>query len=368
MPGDPDVRPFHFRFLPDNHPRPIKKRHHYLSETYINGFAGDGGRVWAYRAEEPERPALSRPNAVGFRNYYYSQALPTGGKEHHRFEELWGAIETVWPDTLRAVVSKELSEAISFNVLGMATVLRARVPAARERNELLMAAKLRTDAQRLEEAGALPEGLERYAGQLDHVPVGINPEQTIGTMMDDMRAFGDLCFKLGFEVLHNRTSTPFITTDNPVCFYDPEVPRHLRRPYEYRKELELIFPLDAWRLLRGSTRLAPVNSIIRHRGLSDPAGVRQMNRTIAQFGYGLYIARDRSADELVRRYAGLCPTVEPYVFEGERSFFVYGAHIFGPRPVLSPFIDTPEKAARLETMMAHDAESSLRASRVPRTE
>jgi hypothetical protein len=30
-------------------------------------------------------------------------------------------------------------------------------------------------------------------------------------MQGEFKDFGDLCFRLGFEVLHNKTSTPFLT-------------------------------------------------------------------------------------------------------------------------------------------------------------
>jgi hypothetical protein len=58
----------------------------------------------------------------------------------------------------------------------------------------------------------------------------------------EFRQFGDLCFRLGFEVLHNRSETPFITSDNPVCFYDPRVPFDERMPYDDTGEVELLSP------------------------------------------------------------------------------------------------------------------------------
>ena len=73
-----------------------------------------------------------QPSAIGYENYYYSQPLPDGGQENHRFEDLWRSIETVWPETVRALEARRLSPAISFNVQGMETIMRARVPATRD--------------------------------------------------------------------------------------------------------------------------------------------------------------------------------------------------------------------------------------------
>jgi len=263
IPADADVRPFSRIRSAGAQLNRNNKRHHYISVTYMAGFADERRRVWAYRADEPQKPLHLPPANTGYERYYYSQPLPDGGQENHRFEDLWNAIETVWPETLRAIASRRLSPAVSFNTLGMATIMRTRVPAARERNEVLLAAKLRAEFQALEAIGRLPPEFQRYAGQLDTVPVGVNPHETLLAMRADFKQFGDQCFQMGFEVLHNGLDTPFITSDNPVCIYDPRQRPAARRPYEFDGQVELIFPLDARTLLRGSNRLAPVNQLVR---------------------------------------------------------------------------------------------------------
>jgi hypothetical protein len=328
------------------------KRHHFLSVTYMKGFVDSDKRVWAYLLETPGDPLRLPPTSIGFEKYYYSQKLPEGGQENHRFEDLWNVVETVWPTTLRALRDRRLSPAISFNVLGLASIMKVRVPAARDRNALLFAAKLRSEVQALEEIGKLPEELQRYAGMLDKVPVGVDPQQTLGVIFEEMKQFGDLCFQLGFEVLHNETDLPFITSDNPVCIYDPRVTLHARTPYEFKHEAELIFPLDAKTLLRGSSRLKPANQVIRHRRLRELSAIKRLNRTVAQFAYKLLIARDRSCDSLAVLYADKCPTVSVEVKRHGREIQIIWRNIFGPRPQLSPLIDTPVKAARLEAEMA----------------
>ena len=355
VPSDGDVLPFS-KVSPasggEGHP---KKKHHYISATYIAGWTADDGRVWAYRADEPADPHRSHPFSIGYRKHYYSQTNELGERDDHRWEDLWGCIETVWPPTLCAVRDKRLSPAISFNLLGMVAIMRARVPAARERHELLMAHKLRTEVKAAEALGVLPYDLKIYAGRLDEVPVGINPEQSLGSMREDFMESGDLAFRLGFEVLHNATDIPFLTSDNPVCVYDPREPAHARTPYRTAKKVELLFPLSARMMLRGSTGLAPTNRVVRHRSVSNKARVRQYNRTIAQFGYRLYIAQDRSCDALVMQYAQSVPTVAICVQGGGCEYSIVWDHCFGPRPRLSHYIDTPEKAARLAKEMEKES-------------
>ncbi len=294
-----------------------------------------------------------QPRATAYEKDYYSQKLPDGGQETHRFEDLWNGIETVWPETVRALESRRLSAAISFNVQGMQAIMCARVPATRDRHARILEAKLRQECKVLEELGKLPPELEQYRGQFDTVPVGIDPQKTLLAMVGEFNKHGDLCFQLGFEVLHNESDLPFLTSDNPVCSYNPSQPPFLRMPYDHSGEIELIFPMTARMLLRGSSRIEPTNIISRHRDVEDRTEVLDYNRTIAQFAYRLTIGRDRSSDDLVREYSALVPTISIEALRSEWGIQIIWSHVFGPRPILAQFIDTSEKAARLEARMAN---------------
>ncbi|MGH6755184.1 MAG: hypothetical protein ACREDP_23770 [Bradyrhizobium sp.] len=120
-------------------------------------------------------------------------------------------------------------------------------------------------------------------------------------------------------------------------------------------------------LVRGSSKRGPVNMISRHRDISDSRKVRQLNRTIAQFSYRMTIARDRSSDELIRAHAALVPTIATEVRRQAKEIQIIIRNVFGPRPVLSQFIDTPEKAARLEAKMSAASTEQTELSIVPET-
>ncbi|MFP1133136.1 DUF4238 domain-containing protein [Asticcacaulis sp. W401b] len=344
VPPDPDVRPF--TMVQRAPSKEEKKRHHFVSDTYMQGFC-DEGLIWSYRMEAPEDPRRLTPNATGFEKFYYSFLQNDGTKDNNSFENRWGLIETVWPETMLAVRAKRLSHAISFNLLGMATLMRTRVPAARQYKELLLATKLREEVKALERAGSLPPGLERYRGRLDEVPVGINPQESLRLMTEDQYAFGNLCFKLGFQIVHNATNVPFLTSDNPVCIYDPRRPFETRVPYEWDDEVELLFPLDAHTMLRGSNLLQRPNVVSSARTITDTQTVRRYNRTIARFAYRLLLSRDRSPDRLASIYGATVPTVAIKVeYEGKETKIIH-RNVFGPMPKLSMFVDSASKAARL---------------------
>lgn len=353
VPVDGDVVPFsHLNAIQSEVGR-TNRRHHFVSVVYMEGFTDDSGRINAYLYEKPDDPQALKPQNIGYQRDYFSQKLPDGNQENHRFEDLWGVIETVWPATVRALSARRISPAISFNTLGMLAIMSARVPARRDRHALLLEAKIRSETKALEEMGALPPKYERYAGQFDNVPVGINPHETLLAMSDDLKEVGDLCFKLGFEVLHNNSAIPFLTSDNPVCSYDPGQTLLLRTPYEHSREIEMIFPISARMLLRGSNKRRPVNCISRHKNISDERAVRRFNRTIAQFAYRMTLAKDRSSDEIVRIHSSLVPTIDTTIKRAGQEIEIHWRHVFGPKPQLSQYIDTPEKAARLEAKMAN---------------
>lgn len=347
VPPDADVRPASSIVLKGAQENRKNKRHHFVSVTYMNGFRDATGRVWSYRSATPETPHHVKPTATGFEGHYYSFLRDDGTKDNASFEDRWGATETVWDETLKAVKLGRVSPAISFNILAMAVLMRTRVPAARERKELLLATHLREGMKALERAGRLPEAYQAYAGRLDTVPVASNPQESLRLMIEDQYVFGQLCFEIGFEILNNRTGIPFLTSDNPVCIYDPRKPLAERIPYELNGEVELIFPIDAHTLLRGSNRLRPVNAIGGQRDLTDADAVQHYNQTIAQFAYRFLLSPDRSADELASRYAATVPTVDINVTYKGKNIEIHYGDVFGPMPTLSPFIDSPEKAARL---------------------
>lgn len=351
VPVDGDVTPFTMNQPVRGGGERSNRKHHFVSVTYMDGFADERGRVLVYRGDDPDQPHPTQPSATGYERQYYSQPLPEGGHEHHRFEDLWSCIEAVWPQTVRALLDQRLSPAISINVLGMVAIMRVRVPAARDRTAIMLEAKLRTECQALEATEKLPAEFVEYAGKLDTVPIGIPSYRTILAMNENLRGMGDLCFRLGFDVLHNRTEMPFLTSDNPVCYYNPRQTPSARRPYQDDDEVELIFPISAKLMLRGSTKRRPVNIISRHRTISDKHAVRRLNRTIARFAYRMSIAQDRSSDDLVRAHAALVPTVRTEIRRNGKNIEILVTNAFAPRPKLSEFIDTPEKAARLQAKL-----------------
>lgn len=170
-------------------------------------------KLHAYRSDGASKPLHVRPDEIAFENYYYSQTRPDGTRDNDSFEELFGGVESNWPTVIAALESQALDRSVLHWLYAMTTMMRTRVPAARDYNEEIMALETRTSLKVFAEMGKLPDKLKRYEHELDTVDIAIERQRTLGKMGDDMRRFGDLTLRLGFELLINDTGVDFITSD-----------------------------------------------------------------------------------------------------------------------------------------------------------
>ena len=316
--------------------RPVRKRHHFVPITYLNGWTRSDGRVLAYPADGQGKRLCVRPDEIGFEKYYYSIELEDGSRDHDSFEDLFGGVESRWPRVLSAIEAGMIGPQEAHWLYSMMTIMRTRGPAARKFNESVMAVEMRTGVKVFAELGKLPEKLRRYEDQLDTVPIAVNSQQTLARMSDDMKRFGDLMRPLGFEVLVNETEAPFITSDNPVAYYDAADPG-IRIPYYEGRALELYFPLSGKHVLHGSPKLLRHGPLPRFRLLREPGRVRAINRITARFAYRFAFAVDDSAADLIGQHSGTSPVAHIRVVRRPKEIQYHLAHRFAERPKLNKF-------------------------------
>ena len=84
-------------------PDPQKKRHHYVPICYLDGFTAAGGRIFAYRKDDPFPPLYLKPDEIAFERYYYSQPLLDGGRDNNTIENFFSKIETTWPPIVERI-------------------------------------------------------------------------------------------------------------------------------------------------------------------------------------------------------------------------------------------------------------------------
>jgi len=316
-----------------------RKKHHYVPVTYLEGFTGVDGFLWVGRKDDPENPLRMKPKETAFRNYYYSQPLPDGDYDNDQLEEFFSdAVETNWNGLRSKLINKEklvVDEIIMlWQFIGLQ---RVRVPAARDMIESYLAHNAMVKFKDLEQSGQIPPPPVEIPDLIDKLTIAVDPQQSILAMADLLTGFLELASVTGLEVIHNETSVPLITSDNPVAIFDPTVNEKSLRPYVVSSPngaIELLFPINPRALIRGSRGIFDrvAKRGIKHTSVKDEGYIRKVNRLSAKFAYELIIGCDSSQSGLLRTYASVSPVLQNAVGWVPRKINGPLIMAFGERP------------------------------------
>jgi hypothetical protein len=312
-----------------------KKRHHYIPKSYLKFFCDNSGQVLVYRKDDPCKAILLSPDNIGFHKYYYSQPRPDGGKDHNALEDLFSSIEDKWPGIVDRIHRRENVNDSLEEIFQFMGLQRARVPASRDVTEKIHAEDVMAEARQLDAEGKLspkPMGLEDI---LDNVEVSINPHQSIHAMVPVMQATGQVFNQMGFYAVHNKTKTPFLTSDNPVIWFNPSVKEADLRPYVIRPDgpVVLLFPVSSSLIIYGhsSWRDRFEAEGLGIEDLSDVGMVEMINRQVCRFGYQAIFAQKSGQERLIQEHAELSPTIRFDRIGADEGETVVFEMIFGKR-------------------------------------
>jgi len=289
------------------------------------------------RKDDPKNERTASPDSEGFRKYYYSQPMPDGGQDNDKLEELFGEYESQWPEMVRRLRAGEnVNDRIDY-LYAFIGLQRARVPAARDACEKLLAELVKAFGRRMEANGELPpapQGLEELCA-IKNLDVAIDPHQSIHAMVSVMRGTGELRQHMGLALLHNRTDVPFLTSDNPVIWYDPMVAENQMRPYDVHipGPVLLLFPITPDMLIIGDSGMKEHFS--RH-GLSysepqDSEAVETMNRQICRFAYEHVYASQPGLSEHVDPVADVSPVLKTETISAADGEYLHHQMVWGKR-------------------------------------
>ena len=180
-----------------------------------------------------------------------------------------------------------------------------------------------------------PPGLEDLPNQ---VQVSNDPHKSICAMATVMQGMGQLFSMVGFAAVHNVTARPFLTSDNPVIWFDPSLPFDDQRPYTVNPHsgpIFLAFPVSPTLALVGSTEYKEAYGVhgLLHRDVPDETWVDLMNAQVCRFGYEAVIAQSRGHEDVVAAYVGVSPVHEAVSLPMARGMATIHRQVFGPRPV-----------------------------------
>lgn len=312
-----------------------KKRHHYVLRTYLRPFCDATGKLHIYRKDTPDTPLHQSPDNAAFRNHYYAQPLPQGGVDSNTLENLFSQVESRWPAIVARMAARaDLSGDIE-HIYSFMTLQKARVPATRDATEAIYAEGVKSTLRALDAAGELPPKPIGCENILDLVDVSVNPHQSIHAMVGTIRGAGQVFSRMGMGVLHNATGSPFITSDNPVIWFDPSVSEAEVRPYVLQPDgpVALLFPVSPNLLIYGSSsmQLQFACTGFGYAELHDSAQAHTINKQICRFAYEGVFAQTPGHESLVREYATVSPVLETQIASTGHGEILFHEMVFGTR-------------------------------------
>lgn len=310
------------------------KRHHVVPKAYLKAFSDEKGRLLVYRKDSPSTPLHVAPDATQFRRYYYSQPTPGGGRDNNSLETVFSNVETGWSETVAKLGQrKDVNDRLESIFMFMA-LQRARVPAMRDAAEAMMAQTVKDTLQLMLKSGKLPP---RPPGmKLEDVQVAIDPHQSIHAMPTILKGMGELFALLGFAAVHNGTGRPFLTSDNPVIWFDPTLPFAEQRPYTVDRakgDVLLFFPVSPTVALLGSPTYKEIygRQGLLHSDMPDAEWVDQMNAQVCRFAYEAVIASAPGNEVLIAEYSVVSPVHEAMRIPTATGLVTVHGMVFGPR-------------------------------------
>jgi len=319
------------------------KRHHFIPKAYLKAFLDGDGKICVYRKDDPGRVFRQSPDSVGFHRHYYAQPLPEGGYDHDKLENFFSEYESRWPSIVERLHQRDNVNDCIEDIFAFMALQRARVPATRDAVEAFLAATVKDVAQRLDAARELPPKPKGFEDILEHIKVAIDPHKSIHAMVDVIRGTGRVMERLGIGALHNGTSIPLVTSDNPVIWFDPCVPESEMRPYMISPDgpIVLLLPVAPDLMIYGHSSLLDQfnRQGIGYGDLTDSAEVERMNRQICRFAYQVVFAQVPGFENLVKEHAGVSPVVRGQTIPTDAGDFIFTQYVFGergPKPKWKP--------------------------------
>ena len=203
---------------------PVNKNQHYVPQFYQRRFSDDGKNVGVYIVDQlkaiPQAPSKSQASA----DYFYTSDTEKPKNVEKAFSGIEGIAQEIMQKldaNPRSPLTKEESFSLYvFTILQLGRTL-SPVQDTREMANMMLRKVIKAQVE-ISKNSDNPE-LADYKDITDEVINSITltdeaaKKLTLGSYLQMLPA----CIDLKSKVLINETATPFITSDNPVCLYNP---------------------------------------------------------------------------------------------------------------------------------------------------
>lgn len=311
------------------------RRHHYVPVTYLKAWSGTDGKLRVFRKGEEMRTYCSVPERTGFEDYYYAFEDQQGNRNVHLLEEIFSKAETQWPELLARIRGQEDMRGHMNDFLELVALQRGRVPAARDMYELMQSDNLISIAKMMSKRGMLPPPPVGAEDILERLEIAVDPTSSlkaISLVLEGCQRVFDL---LNYGVVRNTSPVKYLTSDNPVIWFDPSQREARMRPYNVTPDgpIELLFPLAADLVLFGWTPRKGENLVdgIRYGTTDDRGAIDRVNRMVARFGYDAVFATNIEQADLIKQFSDQSPVVKSSTMPAVKGQYMIGQMVFGKR-------------------------------------
>ncbi len=322
------------------------KRHHFVPVCYLREWSADDGMITVYRKDDPKNPFRQIPQKTGFRKYYYSQPTFDGNRDNERLEQFFSReVETKWPLMVqRMQVNENINDELIY-MIEFVVAQRVRVPAARDSIERCLAAFVKARSLQLRFEGKIPPPPIGMEDLLDNVEVSIDPHLSIHAMVEMALGLGTILDGVGFQVLHNNTGINFLTSDNPVIYFDPTTAYEAMRPYSVQLygPISFYMPVTPKLMLHGhsSKKNHFARNGLEYVVLEDRVEVETINSLIVRFAYETVYSNGNSSEIDIVTGAHLSPILEVDIGPPDLGYKIETRNVFGSRTPLSKWKTQP---------------------------
>lgn len=312
-----------------------KKRHHYIPKAYLKYFCDEKGEIRVYLKDEPSKIIHQSPNNTAFHKYYYSKLLPNGEKDHNTLEDHFAKLEAKWPPIMERLLEKKNINDSLEDIFYFMALQRVRVPASRDASEKMLAESAKSTIKLLDTSGKLSPKPKGFEDILDHIEVSIDPHQSIHAMAKMIEGSGLVFDRIGIGAIFNTTEIPFLTSDNPVIWFDPSIPEDKMKPYVLRPDgpIVLCFPVTPNLMIYGHTSMREQFACdgFMDGELSDKNKVEMINRQVCRFAYKTVFSQGVGQETLIHKFADESPVLRTETIRVEKGKLLFSQWVFGKR-------------------------------------